>query len=113
MSCEQNAGQNYNVTKANKLSESLARLKYPGTTQMNLYFKYEAIKGRRNSEKAGHYSVRHVSPSCSPYKNIKIKIQRSVTLSLVLYGCEMWSLTSTLQRRSVSVLYKDSVRTAL
>jgi hypothetical protein len=27
------------------------------------------------------------------YKNLKIKIQRSTILSVVLYGCETWSLT--------------------
>jgi hypothetical protein len=29
------------------------------------------------------------------FKNIKIKIYRTVILPVVLYGCETWSLTST------------------
>jgi hypothetical protein len=32
-------------------------------------------------------------------KNVKIKIYRNVTLSVVLYGCETWSLTLTEERR--------------
>ena len=31
------------------------------------------------------------------YKNIKIKIYRSVLLLVVLYGCENWSITLTLR----------------
>jgi len=32
-------------------------------------------------------------------KNIKIKIHRTITLPLVLYGCENWSLTLREERR--------------
>jgi len=32
-------------------------------------------------------------------KNLKIKICRTVTLSVVLYGCETWSLTLREERR--------------
>ena len=32
-------------------------------------------------------------------KNIKIKIYRPITLPLVLYGCENWSLTLREERR--------------
>jgi len=33
------------------------------------------------------------------FKNIKIKVCRNVILSLVLYGCETWSLTLKEERR--------------
>ena len=33
------------------------------------------------------------------YKNIKIKIHRTIILSVVLYGCETWSLTLREERR--------------
>ena len=33
------------------------------------------------------------------YKNIKIKIYRTVILPVVLYGCKTWSLTSREERR--------------
>jgi len=32
-------------------------------------------------------------------KNIKIKIYRTIILSIVLYGCETWSLTLREERR--------------
>jgi hypothetical protein len=33
------------------------------------------------------------------YKNLKIKICRIIILSVVLYGCETWSLTLREERR--------------
>jgi hypothetical protein len=33
------------------------------------------------------------------YKNLKIKIYTTITLPVVLYGCETWSLTLTEERR--------------
>ena len=32
-------------------------------------------------------------------KNLKIKIYRTITLPLVLYGCETWSLTLREERK--------------
>ena len=32
-------------------------------------------------------------------KNLKIKIHRTITLTVVLYGCETWSLTLRKERR--------------
>ena len=32
-------------------------------------------------------------------KNLKIKIHRTITLTVVLYGCETWSLTPRKERR--------------
>ena len=37
--------------------------------------------------------------SCLVYKNIKIKIYRTVILPVVLYGCETWLLTLREERR--------------
>ena len=37
-------------------------------------------------------------PVCYP-KNIKIKIYRTIILSVILYGCETWSLTLMEERR--------------
>ena len=33
------------------------------------------------------------------FKNVKIKIYRNIILSVVLYGCETWSLTLREERR--------------
>jgi len=37
--------------------------------------------------------------SISLYKNLKIKIYRTIILPFVLYGCETWSLTLREERR--------------
>jgi hypothetical protein len=53
---------------------------------------HDEIKSRLNSGNACYYSVQNF---CLPvsYKNLKIKIYKTVILSFVLYGCETWSLT--------------------
>ena len=43
--------------------------------------------------------MQNLLSSCLLSKNIKIKIYRTINLSLVLYGCEAWSLTLREERR--------------
>jgi len=43
--------------------------------------------------RAYYYSVQNVSSSSLLSKHIKIKIHRTVILSVVLYGCNAWSVT--------------------
>jgi hypothetical protein len=43
--------------------------------------------------------VQNVLPSSLLYKNLKIKIYRTIVLPIVLYGCETWSLTLREERR--------------
>jgi hypothetical protein len=45
------------------------------------------------------YSVQKLLSSRLLSKNLKIKIYRTITLPLVLYGCETWSLTLRKKRR--------------
>ena len=45
------------------------------------------------------HSVQNLLPSGLLFKNVKIKIYRTVILPLVLYGCETWSLTMREERR--------------
>jgi hypothetical protein len=51
------------------------------------------MKSRLNSGTACYYSVQNLLSSRLISKNLKIKIYRTVILSVVLYGCETWSLT--------------------
>jgi hypothetical protein len=52
----------------------------------------EEIKMRLNSANVCHHSVQNpLSPRLS--KNIKIRIQKTIILPVVWYGCEIWSLT--------------------
>jgi hypothetical protein len=58
---------------------------------MNLIL--EEIKRRLNSGNACYRSVQNLLSSHLLSKNIKIRIYKTIILSLVLYGCETWSLT--------------------
>ena len=53
----------------------------------------EEIKSRLNSGNACCHSVQNLLSSSLLSKNIKIKIYRTVSLPVVLCGCETWSLT--------------------
>ena len=53
----------------------------------------EEIKIRWKSGNACYHSVQNLLSFSLLPKNLKIKIYRSTVLSVVLYGCETWSLT--------------------
>jgi len=67
----------------------MERFKYLGTTQTNQNSFYKEFESRLKSGNACYHLVRNLLSS----KSIKIKIHRTVILSVVLYGCETWSLT--------------------
>jgi hypothetical protein len=46
-----------------------------------------------------YYSVQNLLSSSFPSKTLKIKINRTIILPVVLYGCETWSLTLREERR--------------
>jgi hypothetical protein len=66
---------------------------YLGTTITNQNLIQEEIQRRLNSGNACYHSVQNLLSSPLLSKNIKIRIYRSIILSVVLYGCETWSLT--------------------
>ena len=45
------------------------------------------------------YSVQNLLSSSLLSKNLKIRIYRTIILSVVLYGCETWSLKLREERR--------------
>ena len=55
----------------------------------------EEIKNRFKSRNACSHSMQNIFSSSLLSKNIKIKIHSVIRLSVVLYGCETWSLTLT------------------
>ena len=57
------------------------------------YIIHEDISKRLKSGNACYHSVQNLLPSSFIPKNIKIKIYRTIILSCVLYGFEIWSLT--------------------
>jgi hypothetical protein len=63
------------------------------TTITNQNLIQEEIKRRMNSGNACYHSVQNLLPSRLLSKNIKIRIYKTITLPMALYGCETWSLT--------------------
>ena len=73
--------------------------KYFGTTWTDQNSIQEEIKSRFKSGNGCYYSVQNILSSSLLSKNINIKICRTIILSVVLYGCETWSLTFREERR--------------
>jgi len=48
---------------------------------------------------ASYHLVQNRLPNSLLPKNVKIKIHRTITLHIVLYGCETWSLTRREEHR--------------
>jgi hypothetical protein len=73
--------------------------RYLGTALTIQNYVLEEIKGRLKSGNACYHSVQIVLPSSLLSKNLNIKLYRFITVSVVLYGCETWSLTLREERR--------------
>jgi hypothetical protein len=87
----QNAGQNHNIKITNRSFKNVAQFKYLGTTITNQNFIQEEIKRRLNLGNACYHSVQNLL-SCLLYKNVKIRLYKTVILPVALYGCGTWSL---------------------
>ena len=75
------------------------QLKYFGTALTNQNSIQEEIKSSLKSGNACCHSVQNILCCGLLYKNIKIKIYRTVILRVVLYGCATWSLILRVERR--------------
>jgi hypothetical protein len=85
----QNSGQNQNIRITNEPYENVAKFKYMGTILTNQSDIHNEIESRLNSANACYYLNQNLlSSRLIPKKKLKIKIYRTVILSVVLYGCE-------------------------
>jgi hypothetical protein len=73
--------------------ERVEQFKYLETTLTNRNSIQEEIKSRLKSGNACYHSVQDLLSYSLLSKNTKIKIYRTIILSVVLYGCETWSVT--------------------
>jgi hypothetical protein len=93
LSRHQNAGQNWDIKIANRSFENVLQFKYLGMTVTNHNFIEEEIKRRLSSGNASYHSVQSLLSSCLLWKNLKMRIYKTIILLMVLYGCETWSVT--------------------
>jgi hypothetical protein len=89
----QKAGQRQSITIGNRSFESVAKFKHLGTTLTDQNCIHEEIKRRLNSGNACYHSVENLLPSRLLSRNVKVKMYKTIILTVVLYGCEIWSLT--------------------
>jgi hypothetical protein len=85
MSRSQKTGQKHSMKIANRSFEVVAKCKYLGTTPTDQNCMNEEIKSRLNSGNACCRSVNSLLPSRLLSGNVKVKIYKTVILSVVLY----------------------------
>jgi hypothetical protein len=88
----QKIGQKHSTNIANRFSEDVGKFKYLGTTLTDQNCIYKEIKSRLNSLNACYHSVQSLLSSSHLPSNVKVKINKTIILPVVLYGCETWSL---------------------
>jgi len=99
VSRDKNAGRIQSMKIDNSSIERVEEFKYLGTTLTNQNSIQEEIKSRLKLGNACYHSVQNLLSSRLLSKNVKIKIYRTIIPPVVLYGCEIWSLTLREKRR--------------
>jgi hypothetical protein len=93
LSRNQNSGRILNIKIDNSSFERVKQSKYLGKTLMYQNSIPQEMKSRFKPGNACYHSVQNLLSFSLLSKNIKIKIQRTIILPVVVYECETWSLT--------------------
>jgi hypothetical protein len=93
LSRDQNGGQNREIKIGNRSFENVSQFKYLGMTLTNQNLILEEIYRRLNSDNTCYHSVQKLLSFHLLFKNVKVRIYKTITLPVVLYGYETWSLT--------------------
>jgi hypothetical protein len=91
MSCRK-AGQKHSIKITNRSFESVVKFKYLGKSLTDQNCMQEEINSRLNLENACYHLVQ-ILLSSRLFRNVKVKIYKTIILPVVLYGCETQSLT--------------------
>ena len=89
----QNVIQNQNIVIGKLSFENVEKFRYLGVTVTNTNDIREEIKRRINMGNACYYSLEKIVSSRLLSKKLKVKTYKTIILPVVLYGCEIWSLT--------------------
>jgi hypothetical protein len=80
VSGDHKAGQNSNIQIGNKLFEAVEQFKYFGTTLTNQNSIHVEIKRKLKAGSACYHSVQNLLSSSLLFRNVKIKIYRTIIL---------------------------------
>jgi hypothetical protein len=98
MSQDQNIGRSNSTQSDGSSFEMVEELQLLGTTLTNQNSIQEEIKNRlKKSGNACYHSVQNFLSSSLLSNSVKVKKYITIILSVVLYGCETWSLTLRLR----------------
>jgi hypothetical protein len=93
VSRDQNADQNQDIKIGNRSFENVSQFKYLEMTVTDQNLIQDEIKRRLNSGNACYHTVQNPLSSHLLSENVKVRIQKTIILLVVLYGCDTWSLT--------------------
>ena len=83
----------HSIKKGNKFFKRVEQLGYLEENLTDRNSIQEAIKARLKSKNACFHTVQNLLSSNLVSKKIKILIHRTIMLPVVMYWCEIWSLT--------------------